>query len=126
VIEHNLEVIKTADWIIDLGPEGGGEIVAAGPPEAVVKEKRSYTGAFLKPVLARRGGWSGSGGRSGGVILPRVVPITCSIKCTKYCANKKTCQSDHVVIFHSNAIFSLHDKCYKDGYHRQDKRQHSS
>ncbi|MEJ0077018.1 MAG: excinuclease ABC subunit UvrA [Alphaproteobacteria bacterium] len=58
VIEHNLEVIKTADWIIDLGPEGGdggGEIVAAGPPETVVKEKRSYTGAFLKPVLARRG-----------------------------------------------------------------------
>ena len=58
VIEHNLEVIKTADWIIDLGPEGGdggGEIVAAGPPEQVVKEKRSYTGQFLKPVLARRG-----------------------------------------------------------------------
>ncbi len=58
VIEHNLEVIKTADWIIDLGPEGGdggGEIVAAGTPEQVVKEKRSYTGAFLKPVLARRG-----------------------------------------------------------------------
>lgn len=57
VIEHNLEVIKTADWIIDLGPEGGdggGEIVAAGPPEEVAKEKRSYTGAFLKPVLARR------------------------------------------------------------------------
>jgi excinuclease ABC subunit A len=58
VIEHNLEVIKTADWIIDLGPEGGdggGEIVAAGTPEQVAKEKRSYTGAFLKPVLARRG-----------------------------------------------------------------------
>ncbi len=58
VIEHNLEVIKTADWIIDLGPEGGdggGEIVAAGAPEDVVREKRSYTGAFLKPVLARRG-----------------------------------------------------------------------
>src|SRR6185295_5592244 len=60
VIEHNLEVIKTADWIIDLGPEGGdagGEIVAAGPPEQVAREKRSYTGAFLKPVLqkARRG-----------------------------------------------------------------------
>jgi excinuclease ABC subunit A len=57
VIEHNLEVIKTADWIIDLGPEGGdggGEIVAAGTPEDVVREKRSYTGAFLKPVLARR------------------------------------------------------------------------
>jgi excinuclease ABC subunit A len=57
VIEHNLEVIKTADWIIDLGPEGGdggGEIVVAGTPEDVAKEKRSYTGAFLKPVLARR------------------------------------------------------------------------
>jgi excinuclease ABC subunit A len=51
-------VIKTADWLIDLGPEGGdggGEIVAAGTPEDVVREKRSYTGAFLKPVLARRG-----------------------------------------------------------------------
>ena len=48
VIEHNLEVIKTADWIIDLGPEGGdggGEIVAAGTPEDIVKVKRSYTGA---------------------------------------------------------------------------------
>jgi len=58
VIEHNLEVIKTADWIIDLGPEGGdggGEIVAQGTPEDVVKAKRSYTGSFLKPVLARRG-----------------------------------------------------------------------
>jgi excinuclease ABC subunit A len=56
VIEHNLEVIKTADWIIDLGPEGGdagGEIVAAGTPEQIVKEKRSYTGSFLKPVLAK-------------------------------------------------------------------------
>ena len=59
VIEHNLEVIKTADWIIDLGPEGGdggGEIVATGPPEAIVKVKRSYTGRFLAPVLARRHG----------------------------------------------------------------------
>ena len=57
VIEHNLEVIKTADWIIDLGPEGGdggGEIVAQGTPEEIVREKRSYTGQFLKPVLARR------------------------------------------------------------------------
>jgi excinuclease ABC subunit A len=56
VIEHNLEVIKTADWIIDLGPEGGdggGEIVAAGTPEDIGREKRSYTGQFLKPVLAR-------------------------------------------------------------------------
>ncbi len=57
VIEHNLEVIKTADWIIDLGPEGGdggGEIVAAGTPEDIAKVKRSYTGAFLAPVLLRR------------------------------------------------------------------------
>ncbi len=56
VIEHNLEVIKTADWIIDLGPEGGdagGEIVASGTPEQIARDKRSYTGAFLKPVLAR-------------------------------------------------------------------------
>jgi excinuclease ABC subunit A len=56
VIEHNLEVIKTADWIIDLGPEGGdggGEIIAAGTPEDIVREKRSYTGQYLKPVLAR-------------------------------------------------------------------------
>jgi excinuclease ABC subunit A len=57
VIEHNLEVIKTADWIIDLGPEGGdggGEIVAVGPPEAIAKEERSFTGQFIKPVLRRR------------------------------------------------------------------------
>jgi excinuclease ABC subunit A len=54
VIEHNLEVIKTADWMIDLGPEGGdkgGEIVAVGTPEDVVKVARSYTGAYLKPLL---------------------------------------------------------------------------
>jgi excinuclease ABC subunit A len=54
VIEHNLEVIKTADWIIDMGPEGGdggGEIVAAGTPEEVVKVQRSYTGQYLKPLL---------------------------------------------------------------------------
>jgi len=57
VIEHNLEVIKTADWIIDLGPEGGdggGEIVAAGTPDDIARVAASYTGAFLKPVLARR------------------------------------------------------------------------
>jgi len=55
VIEHNLEVIKTADWIIDLGPEGGsggGRIVAVGTPEDVVKVKESYTGHFLKEALA--------------------------------------------------------------------------
>ena len=57
VIEHNLEVIKTADWIIDLGPEGGdggGEIVAAGTPEDIAGARRSYTGQFLAPVLARK------------------------------------------------------------------------
>jgi excinuclease ABC subunit A len=57
VIEHNLEVIKTADWIIDLGPEGGdggGEIIASGTPEDIVKVERSYTGQFLGPVLRRR------------------------------------------------------------------------
>ena len=56
VIEHNLEVIKTADWIIDLGPEGGdggGEIVAAGTPEDVARNPRSYTGHYLKDVLKR-------------------------------------------------------------------------
>jgi excinuclease ABC subunit A len=54
VIEHNLDVIKTADWIIDLGPEGGergGQIVAVGTPEAVAKAKQSYTGQFLKRTL---------------------------------------------------------------------------
>ncbi|HVE51130.1 MAG TPA: excinuclease ABC subunit UvrA, partial [Casimicrobiaceae bacterium] len=54
VIEHNLDVIKTADWIIDLGPEGGaggGTIVAEGPPEAIVRKTESYTGRYLRPVL---------------------------------------------------------------------------
>ena len=58
VIEHNLEVIKTADWIIDLGPEGGdrgGNIVVAGTPEDVAKAKSSYTGRFLAPYLSRAG-----------------------------------------------------------------------
>ena len=57
VIEHNLEVIKTADWIIDLGPEGGdggGEIVAVGTPEAVAENARSHTGVYLKEVMDRR------------------------------------------------------------------------
>ncbi len=56
VIEHNLDVIKVADWIIDLGPEGGvrgGEIVATGTPEQVVKEPRSYTGQYLAPMLGK-------------------------------------------------------------------------
>ncbi|RCL00565.1 MAG: excinuclease ABC subunit A [Candidatus Tokpelaia sp. JSC189] len=57
IIEHNLEVIKTADWIIDLGPEGGnggGRIVAVGRPEDIVNEKNSYTGQFLKELLKKR------------------------------------------------------------------------
>lgn len=56
VIEHNLDVIKTADWILDLGPEGGdggGQIVAYGTPEQITKVKASYTGAYLKPMLRR-------------------------------------------------------------------------
>ena len=54
VIEHNLDVIKTADWIVDLGPEGGaggGTIVATGTPEDVAKVKQSHTGTFLKKML---------------------------------------------------------------------------
>ena len=62
VIEHNLEVIKTADWVIDLGPEGGdrgGNLVGAGPPEAIAELKNSYTGQYLKQVL------NGHGARDG-------------------------------------------------------------
>jgi excinuclease ABC subunit A len=57
VIEHNLDVIKTADWIIDLGPEGGsggGQIIAKGTPSDIAKEKVSHTGRFLKPLIAKR------------------------------------------------------------------------
>jgi excinuclease ABC subunit A len=57
VIEHNLEVIKTADWIIDMGPEGGdggGRIIAAGTPEDIAKAKESYTGKYLRELLSRR------------------------------------------------------------------------
>jgi excinuclease ABC subunit A len=54
VIEHNLDVIKTADWIIDLGPEGGaggGRIIATGPPEEIAANRHSHTGEALRPVL---------------------------------------------------------------------------
>jgi excinuclease ABC subunit A len=54
IIEHNLDVIKTADWVIDLGPEGGdggGEIIAEGTPEEVANNKKSYTGKYLKTYL---------------------------------------------------------------------------
>ncbi len=56
IIEHNLDVIKTADWIIDLGPEGGnkgGRVIAIGTPETIAKNKHSYTGQFLKPLLMK-------------------------------------------------------------------------
>jgi excinuclease ABC subunit A len=56
IIEHNLDVIKTADWIIDLGPEGGsggGQIIAQGTPETVAEVPESHTGRFLKPILER-------------------------------------------------------------------------
>ena len=57
VIEHNLDVIKSADWIIDLGPEGGhkgGFVVAVGTPEEVAKVKKSYTGQYLARVLKEK------------------------------------------------------------------------
>jgi excinuclease ABC subunit A len=57
VIEHNLEVIKTADWVIDMGPEGGdggGHVVAQGTPEEIARHPESHTGRFLADVLKRR------------------------------------------------------------------------
>ena len=83
VIEHNLDVVKTADWIIDLGPEGGaagGEVIATGTPEQVAEIARSYTGQFIKPLLERgrrlasptRNGTSGGG--SGGKNTARTSP----------------------------------------------------
>ncbi|MEO8741066.1 MAG: excinuclease ABC subunit UvrA [Casimicrobiaceae bacterium] len=72
VIEHNLDVIKTADWVIDLGPEGGaggGQIIAEGTPEQVAEARGSYTGTYLKPILdqhnARRGGRGPTEARGG-------------------------------------------------------------
>ena len=55
VIEHNLDVVKCADWIVDLGPEGGdrgGTVVATGTPEQIAKQKSSWTGRWLKPLLS--------------------------------------------------------------------------
>jgi len=57
IIEHNLDVVKTADWVIDLGPEGGeggGEILATGTPEQICLVERSHTGRFLAPLLAKQ------------------------------------------------------------------------
>jgi len=63
VIEHNLEVIKTADWVIDLGPEGGargGRIVGAGPPETIANLHGSYTGKYLAHLLNGHGRGNGA------------------------------------------------------------------
>jgi excinuclease ABC subunit A len=57
VIEHNLEMIKCADWIIDLGPEGGehgGEILGTGPPEEIAHHPQSHTGRYLRPMLEKK------------------------------------------------------------------------
>ncbi|MGZ3485009.1 MAG: excinuclease ABC subunit UvrA, partial [Gemmatimonadaceae bacterium] len=65
VIEHNLDVIKTADWIVDLGPEGGlrgGDVVAAGTPEDVAAVEASYTGQYLRPLLGKSRRWNGEAG----------------------------------------------------------------
>jgi excinuclease ABC subunit A len=62
VVEHHLDVIKCADWILDLGPEAGeagGEVVAEGPPEAVAQVAASYTGKYLREVLAKHGAGGG-------------------------------------------------------------------
>jgi excinuclease ABC subunit A len=69
VIEHNLEVIKTADWILDMGPEGGdggGRIVAEGTPEDVARMKESYTGQYLKGLLGHRAGGAPKNGAGAG------------------------------------------------------------
>jgi len=75
VIEHNLDVLKTADWLIDLGPEGGdkgGYIIAEGTPEQLAADPKSSTGQFLKPVLARRGGKpERAAAKSNGSMRPR-------------------------------------------------------
>jgi excinuclease ABC subunit A len=58
VVEHNLDVVKASDWVIDLGPEGGaagGELLVAGPPEAVARAPRSHTGRYLAATLAEAG-----------------------------------------------------------------------
>jgi len=67
VIEHNLEVVKTADWVIDLGPEAGeagGQLVVAGTPEAVARCKESHTGRYLARLLERDGGGRGAAAES--------------------------------------------------------------
>jgi excinuclease ABC subunit A len=67
VIEHNLDVVKTADWVVDLGPEGGdggGRIIATGAPEAIAAHPESHTGRYLAPVLLRQRGKRRRGGQT--------------------------------------------------------------
>jgi excinuclease ABC subunit A len=74
VIEHNLDVIKTADWIVDLGPEGGaggGRVIAEGPPEEIVKVAASHTGRYLKPVLDAHHGRRSRAADAAGTAPPR-------------------------------------------------------
>jgi excinuclease ABC subunit A len=77
VIEHNLEVIKTADWIVDLGPEGGdagGHVVAVGTPEEIAANQASYTGQYLRQVFERRrGAKAAKRAASGGVAVCSIV-----------------------------------------------------
>lgn len=73
VIEHNLDVIKTADWVVDMGPEGGdggGQIIATGTPEDIAANKRSYTGKYLKATLARATPAKPAGAESGSSVAP--------------------------------------------------------
>ena len=85
VIEHNLEVIKTADWVIDLGPEGGdggGEIVAQGTPEEVAKAKGSHTGRFLQRGAGAAGARAAEVRRGGGGVTVRLERLSCSLRAT--------------------------------------------
>jgi excinuclease ABC subunit A len=69
VIEHNLDVVKTADWVIDLGPEGGpggGQVVAAGTPEDIAAAGASHTGRFLRPLLREPGDGRAAGAPGAG------------------------------------------------------------
>ncbi|MEP4487047.1 MAG: excinuclease ABC subunit UvrA [Halioglobus sp.] len=84
IIEHNLDVIKTADWVVDLGPEGGsggGQIIATGTPEDVAAVKGSFTGQFLKPIV--------SGGKAGAKGKPKAKTKTKAKAKAKTKANKK-------------------------------------
>jgi excinuclease ABC subunit A len=79
VIEHNLDVIKTADWIVDMGPEGGsrgGMVVAEGTPEEVAANPGSYTGQFLAPLLDGRGAHVAASAESGRRTQKAAAPAT--------------------------------------------------